>query len=194
MVCVLIIGGGIAGIHVLQELLSRRKEIEDAAAGGKLEITLLKKERSGWLSTCGLPFALQGIYDIETTEITKAEEFLKQGVDFRTQTEAVELNTDEKSVRLRSGEELRYDFLVIATGRTPVLPKAVEDAMNNVKRVHTFSNEEDAERIYASMRDAKNGFVRGRGIIALQTAVAFAKRGIKNNSSWRSSFAFTLYA
>ncbi|MCW3131106.1 MAG: FAD-dependent oxidoreductase [Candidatus Methanospirare jalkutatii] len=179
MVRVLIIGGGIAGIHVLQELLSRRKEIEDAAADSKLEITLLKKERSGWLSTCGLPFALQGIYDIETTEITKAEEFLKQGVDFRTQTEAVELNTDEKSVRLRSGEELRYDFLVIATGRTPVLPKAVEDAMNNVKRVHTFSNEEDAEQIYASMRDAKNGFVRGRGIIALQTAVAFAKRGIK---------------
>ncbi len=178
MVHVLIVGGGIAGIHVLQDLLSRRKEIENAA-GGKLEITLLKRERSGWLSTCGLPFALQGIYEIETTEITKAEEFVEQGVDFRTQTEAVELNTDKKSVRLLSGEVLKYDFLVIATGRTPVLPKAVEDAMNNVKRVHTFNNEEDAEQIYASMKNAKNGFVRGRGIIALQTAVAFAKRGIK---------------
>ena len=77
MVRVLIIGGGIAGIHVLQELLSRRKEIENAA-GSKLEITLLKKERSGWLSTCGLPFALQGIYEIETTEITKAEEFISK--------------------------------------------------------------------------------------------------------------------
>jgi len=61
---VVIIGGGIAGIYVLRNLLARRDDV----AGG-LDLTLIKRERSGWVSTCGLPFALRGWYEIKRTEI-----------------------------------------------------------------------------------------------------------------------------
>jgi len=170
---VVIVGGGIAGIYVLRNLLARR----DAVAEG-LDLTLIKRERSGWVSTCGLPFALRGWYEIKRTEINEPKFFLDQGVDFRTETEVTKLSLEDKTVTLGTGEELRYDYLVIATGRTPSVPDAV--AESELEGVYTFNNEIDAEKIEAAMGtgDAKNAFVRGRGIIGLQAAVAFATRGL----------------
>ena len=169
---VVIIGGGIAGIYVLRNLLARRDDV----AGG-LDLTLIKRERSGWVSTCGLPFALRGWYGIKRTEINEPKFFLDQGVDFRTETEVTKLSPEDKTITLVTGEELKYDYLVIATGRSPSVPDAV--AATELEGIYTFNNETDAERIEAAMEGAKNAFVRGRGIIGLQAAVAFATRGLK---------------
>ncbi len=169
---VVIVGGGIAGIYVLRNLLARREEVEDG-----LDLTLIKRERSGWVSTCGLPFALRGWYEIKRTEINEPKFFLDQGVDFRTETEVTRLNLDDRAITLGTGEELSYDYLVIATGRKPSVPDAV--LKSELEGIYTFNNELDAEKIEASIAGAKYAFVRGRGIIGLQAAVAFATRGLK---------------
>jgi NADH oxidase (H2O2-forming) len=167
---IVIVGGGVAGIFVLRYLLDRKDQVP-----GGLDVTLIKREKSGWVSTCGLPFALRGMYGIEKTEINTAKSYLDQGVDFRAEGEVTELNVAENKVVLKTGEELSYDFLVIATGRK----QAVKDTKLN--GVFTFNNEEDAVKIEAALqtRSVKYAFVRGRGIIGLQAAAAFAARGIE---------------
>ncbi len=171
---VVIVGGGIAGIYVMRSLQARKDDVK-----GGLDITLLKREKSGWVSTCGLPFALRGWYEIERTEINKPQFFIDQGVDFRTETEVAKLNLDDSSVVLKTGEVLKYDYLVIATGRKPSMPASVIEA--GLEGVYTFNDEDDAGKIEAAMNaeGVKSAFVRGRGILGLQSAVAFAAKGLK---------------
>jgi NADH oxidase (H2O2-forming) len=166
---IVIVGGGIAGIYVLRNLLARKDEVEEG-----MDFTVLKREKSGWVSTCGLPFALRGWYEIDRTEINKPQFFLDQGVDFRTETDVTKLNLEENNVVLKTGEELKYDFLVIATGRKQFVKET------KLEGVYTFNNEEDAEKIEAALnKGAKNAYIRGRGIIGLQAAAAFSTRGLK---------------
>jgi NADH oxidase (H2O2-forming) len=167
---IVIVGGGIAGIYILRNLLARKDEVEEG-----MDFTILKREKSGWVSTCGLPFALRGWYEIDRTEINKPQFFLDQGVDFRTETEATSINLEESNVALKTGEVLKYDFLVIATGRKQFVKET------KLEGVYTFNNEEDAEKIEAALNTegVKNAYIRGRGIIGLQAAAAFSTRGLK---------------
>ena len=167
---VVIVGGGIAGIYVLRNLLARKDVVEEA-----MEFTVLKREKSGWVSTCGLPFALRGWYEIERTEINKPQFFLDQGVDFRTETEVTKLNLEANSVALKTGEELKYDYLVIATGRKQFVKET------ELEGVYTFNDEGDAEKIEAALNKegVKEAYIRGRGIIGLQAAAAFSTRGLE---------------
>lgn len=167
---VVIIGGGIAGIYVLRTLLARKSDVEE-----DMDFTVLKREKSGWVSVCGLPFALRGWYEINKTEINKPQFFLDQGVDFRTETEVTKLNLEENNVVLKTGEEINYDYLVIATGRK----QSVEET--ELDGVYTFNNEEDARKIEAALNveGVKSAYIRGRGIIGLQAAAAFSTRGLE---------------
>ena len=167
---VVIIGGGIAGIYVLRTLLARKSDVEE-----EMDFTVLKREESGWVSVCGLPFALRGWYEINKTEINKPQFFLDQGVDFRTETEVTKLNLEENNVVLKTGEEINYDYLVIATGRKQFVKET------ELEGVYTFNNEEDAEKIEAALNveGVKSAYIRGRGIIGLQAAAAFSTRGLK---------------
>lgn len=167
---VVIVGGGVAGIFVLRYLVERKDQVPEG-----LEVTLIKREKSGWVSTCGLPFALRGWYGIEKTEINTAKSYLDQGLDFRAETEVTELTVAENKIVLKTGETLYYDYLVIATGRKQAVKETKLDG------VFTFNNEDDAVKIEAALqsRGVKTAFIRGRGIIGLQSAAAFAARGIK---------------
>ncbi len=167
---VVIVGGGVAGIFVLRNLLAKKDLVEEG-----LHITLIKREKSGWVSTCGLPFALRGWYELERTEIKKPEFYLEQGIDFRAESDVTKLNWDRMNVVLKNGEKINYDYLVIATGRKQSVKETALDG------VFTFNNEDDACAIEdaRNTKEVKNAFVRGRGIIGLQSAVAFAERGIK---------------
>lgn len=167
---VVVVGGGVAGIFVLRNLFAKKEEVPEG-----LHITIIKREKSGWVSTCGLPFALRGWYELERTEIKKPAFYLEQGIDFRTEGEVTKLNLDEKNVTLKTGETINYDYLVIATGRKQSVKETTLDG------VFTFNDEDDACEIENALntKEVKNALIRGRGIIGLQSAVAFAERGIK---------------
>lgn len=169
---VVIIGGGAAGIDVL-ELLFRGKEDTE-----KMELTLIKKEKEGFFSTCGLPFALQGMYGIKELELIEPKFYIDKGVDFRTGTEVTGINLEDGYVSVDTGEDIKYDYLVIATGSKPFIPP-IEGT--NLEGVYTLTGREDGERIEAAMNANRpgNALIIGAGLIGLQTAVAFSKKGIK---------------
>ncbi len=167
---VVIIGGGAAGVDVLELLLRGQGAAEE------MEITLLKKEEEGFFSTCGLPFALQGMYSIKDLSLFEPEFYRAKGIDFRTETEVTSINLEEGYVRVDSIEEIRYDELVIATGSKPFIPPLEG---TNLEGVYTLSGREDGEKVEAAMSaNPRNALVIGGGIAGLQTAVAFSKRGI----------------
>jgi NADH oxidase (H2O2-forming) len=167
---VVIVGGGVAGVFVLRNLLAKKDEVEEG-----LHVTLIKREKSGWVSTCGLPFALRGWYELERTEIKKPQFYLDQNIDFKTENEVKKFILDDNKVVLKTGEEINYDYLVIATGRKQSVKETTLDG------VFVFNNEDDACKIEEALktRAVNNAFVRGRGIIGLQSAVVSAERGIK---------------
>lgn len=171
---VVIVGGGISGIYVMKNLLEKRVKAKE-----DLKITLMKLEDSGWVSVCGLPYALRGWYEIDKVIINKPEFFKEKGVDFRTGTEVVQINTEDRTLKLKNGETERYDYLVIATGRNPALPDIIEKS--KLENIYTLSTMEDARKIELAFAsdDIKSALVRGRGIIALQAAVAAAANDIK---------------
>lgn len=170
---VVIIGGGAAGIDVLELLLRGKK----TAQGEELEITLLKKEREGFFSMCGLPFALQGLYSIKELDLFGPDFYRAQGIDFRTGTEVTSINLERGYVHLDSGEDIPYDELVIATGSKPFIPP-IEGT--NLEGVYTLSSREEAERMEAALQaeSTRHAVIIGAGWIGLQAAVAFSKRGL----------------
>ncbi len=169
---VVIIGGGAAGVDVLELLLRGNKESED------MEIVLLKREKEGFFSMCGLPYALQGMYSLGVLSQFHPDVYRDRGVDFRTETRAAGIDLKEQSVRLESGERLSYDYLVIATGSKPFIPPMPG---TDLEGVYTMICREDGEHISAALNagEIKNGIVIGSGWIGLQAAIAFSKRGIK---------------
>jgi NADH oxidase (H2O2-forming) len=169
---VVIVGGGAAGVDVLELLLRGKEESED------MEITLLKKEKEGFFSMCGLPYALQGMCSLGVLNQFQPDIYRNRGIDFRTETKATRIDLKEQSVHLESGEELSYDYLVIATGSKPFIPSIPG---TDLEGVHTLICSEDGELISAALNagEISSGLVIGGGWIGLQAAIAFSKRGIK---------------
>jgi len=171
---VVIIGGGDAGTYTLEAIFKKGAEVLK-----QFDITLVKKERGGSSSICAVPFALQGVFSMkEVAEIDPPETFIKHGIDYRTETEATSINLENSTVSLSTGEEIKYDYLVIATGRKPRIP---EIEGTDLEGVYTMSTVEDGKRIEAAMNapEAKNAVVIGGGPIGLQVALAFLKNGLK---------------
>ncbi|VUT24835.1 MAG: Coenzyme A disulfide reductase [Candidatus Methanolliviera sp. GoM_asphalt] len=162
---IIIIGGGVAGINLL-EFLHKRDP--------KADITLIKREDAASFSTCGLPYFLEGTLKYDDIVLHDEEFYKKKGIDFRVKTDVKEINLDDRTVMTKD-ESLTYDDLVIATGRKPYVPK-IEGI--DLKGVYTFNDEIDGLKIKESMKEAKDGVVIGGGSIGLSAAVALAKNGL----------------
>ena len=168
---VVIIGGGAAGLDVLELLLRGCKD------PGKMEITLLKKEDEGFFSMCGLPYALQGAYSTSLLDLFKPDFYRDKGIDFRTSVEVTGIDLKENHVLLSSGERISYDFLVIATGSLPFIPP-IRGA--HTEGVYTIGSSTDGKYLEKAINEEEleNALIIGGGLIGLQTAVAFSKKGI----------------
>jgi NADH oxidase (H2O2-forming) len=169
---VVIIGGGAAGIDVLELLLRGQKD------AGDLEITILKQEKEGFFSICGLPYALQGMYGIQALDLFGPDLYRSKGIGFRTETEVTGIDLEERHVLTDSKEKIAYDYLVIATGSRPFIPP-IEGV--DLAGVHTLSSREEGLLIEKALGDEENRdfLVIGAGLIGLQAAYAFSERGKK---------------
>jgi len=164
----IVIGGGIAGFHVLEDVLKRAPEQAK-------NFMLITKEKLGWPSTCGIPFGLAGEYDLKQLEIRPPSYYREKGFDVKTETEVTSINIEDSTVSI--GEErIGYDKLIIATGRKPFLPPIKGIALEGV---YTLSTLTDAFKVEKAMKDAKEAVIIGAGVVGLETAAAFSSKGIK---------------
>ena len=173
---VLIIGGVAAGTKVAAKL-----KREDFGA----DVTILTMGKDISYAGCGLPYYVGNVIrDRKQLIVNTPDSFEKlTGVRVVTETEAVKVNRQEKTVEAVStvtGERsvYGYDKLVIATGASPIKPPL--EGMD-LEGVFFMRTPKDAitlrERIEAG--DVKRAVVAGGGFIGLEVAENLLARGIK---------------
>ena len=130
-----------------------------------IEITMIDRDEIISYGGCGIPYFVSGdVADIDGLRSTSAHvirdsSFFRnaKGVDVLTLTEAINIDRDAKTVRVRDlkngiEKDLEYDNLVLATGASPIvpplegvdlpgvsvvaIPKQAEDIKNRISKGH----------------------------------------------------------
>jgi NADPH-dependent 2,4-dienoyl-CoA reductase/sulfur reductase-like enzyme/rhodanese-related sulfurtransferase len=168
----LIIGGVAGGMSAA----TRLRRLDESA-----QITVL--ERGGHVSfaNCGLPYYLGGVIEERDSLLLQTPASLgsRFNLDVRVRTEAVSIDRDVKTVRIRdlaTGEEsdLAYDALVLSPGATPVRPP-----LPGGERMLTLRDIDDVDAAMAGLTVAPNSaLVIGAGFIGLEMVENLVHRGL----------------
>ena len=166
-----VIGGVAAGLSAA----ARARRIDPS-----LDILVLEKGATISYSACGLPYFLSG--DVKRLDqlIVHTPEYFQteRNIRVRIEAEVVAMEHGRREVVLASGERIKYDKLVIATGARPDLEKLHGTTAPHVFALHTF---DDAGLIakFLADRKPKTAAVIGAGYIGLEAAEALRANGLR---------------
>lgn len=169
----------IGAVALGSKAAARFKRLEPAS-----RVTLVDRDKHIAYSGCGIPFYVSGeVSDVPELQSTSfhvlrdAEYFRKsKGVEVRTETEAVAIDREARTVTLvhvptGRREVQTYDQLVLATGSKPVVPPFPGRELAGVHTVHNLDSAESI-RTLVSNGSVKRAVVVGAGFIGLEMAVA----------------------
>jgi len=195
----LIIGGVAAGTSAA----SKARRIDPDA-----EIKIIQEEPVVSYGACGMPYVIEGLIDDFSRLIARpAERFKnKYNIDIIANTSAVKIDGLNKKVysetlnlwdngnKYSNAASNRlifdYDSLVIATGARSAVPKIKgifvnDDSSNPVKGKSTMvegllllRNYGDGIHVQDSIRSSRSCVIVGAGLIGIEMAEAFRRRGI----------------
>lgn len=160
---VIIIGGGAAGVTCV---ISAHNTYPDKS------IALIRKEKIA-LIPCGIPYIVHSLNSVEE-DILPDELITKTGADLIID-EVV--GKDGKTLKLKSGKEVAYDKLVIATGSLPILPP-----IQGIDKQGVFSVKKDYTYLVNMKKYAEKCnkiVIIGGGYIGVEMADEFLKEGKK---------------
>ncbi|SFN24584.1 NAD(P)/FAD-dependent oxidoreductase [Marinobacter pelagius] len=155
---IIIVGAGQAGAASAMQL---------RADGFNGTITLIGEE-------CHLPYErpqlskellLQDNYELKS--IHAYAEFEQSDITLILGRKVIDVRSDQQTVVLDSGQSLKYDFLIIASG---VRPRALPNIQGeNIIYLRTF---EEAQKIKSFIHDREKLVIIGGGVIGLEVAAA----------------------
>ena len=173
---VLIIGGVAGGASCA----ARLRRLDE-----KAEIVIIERGEFISFANCGLPYYIGGeITERSSLTLQTPESFKARfNIDVRTFSEAVAIDTKNRSVTVRSlktGEEYTesYDSLLLSPGASPIRPN-IEGI--DSEKVFTLRNIPDTVRIkeYIDKTHPRSAVVIGGGYIGVEMAENLAKAGLK---------------
>ena len=170
---VIIIGGIAAGMSAAAKL--KRMSPND-------EVIVYEKGDIVSFGACGLPYYAGGFFDDSNEMIARtAEEFRKTGINLFTNHEVLEVDSDNKKLRVKDLIqnmiiEESYDKLMIASGASSIIPpiKGIDS-----ENVLTLKSMDDGNKLRALMENEnlKRVTVIGAGFIGVEAVEAAKKRG-----------------
>ena len=169
---IIIIGANASGVEAAS---AARKKDRTA------EITLITQEANAGYSRCGLPFVIGGtISAFKDLIVYPPAYFQMLKLNLRTETKALAINTNEKTVNVQTDgaavETLAYDALVIATGADSFMPPIKGREKPGILSLRGI---EDGEKIDAAVKaGAKSAVIMGAGLIGLEVGVGLMERGL----------------
>lgn len=159
---VILIGGGPAAIVTG---ITVKKNFQERS------VLMIKEEPEG-LVPCGIPY----IFHLLGNDVDKNKMGPKPFVDMGGEVfigEAVEVDKENKTVRLQSGEQFAYEKLVFATGSLPLVPKSIPgyDLQNvyYIKKSYSY-----IKGLAAKIAGFKNIVIVGGGFIGVEVAEQLA--------------------
>ncbi|NFO86752.1 CoA-disulfide reductase [Clostridium botulinum] len=167
---VVIVGGIAAGTSAAAKL---RRVNPDA------KIIIYEKSDIVSFGACGLPYFVGNFFEDSQNMIARTpEEFIKSGVDVKTNHEVVNIDFNNKLFtvkNLKTGSQFndKYDKLMIATGARSIIPP-IKNV--NLKNVYTLKSMDDGKILKQLLREKSNKSIAivGAGFIGLE-AVEGAK-------------------
>ena len=152
----------------------------------KAKITIIEQGQTVSEGSCGLPYYVAGQVPSENSLLIRGAKYFKDimDIDVLLGTRAVAIDRaghELEVVDLKTNVTSRipYDKLVIATGATPAVPRALKG--RELRGVFTLTKIADANAILQEMADAspKRAVVVGAGLIGIESAEAFRERGLE---------------
>ena len=162
-----VVGGVAAGLSAA----ARARRVDP-----RLEIVVLEQGPTVSYGACGLPYFVEGrVREARQLIVHTPEYFRKERhIDVRTGARVVSIQHPRREVTLETGERVRYDRLVVATGARCDASRSEGARRPNVFTLHTL---DDAERMRGFLRDRKpkRAVVIGAGYIGLEAADALRR-------------------
>jgi ferredoxin-nitrate reductase len=164
----LVIGGGMAGLAVVEQLLAH-------GADGRA-LMIAGAEPSLPYDRIRLSAALAGEAHPADLVLRDASWFAERGVELRSAVHVAALDPAERCAELSDGSLVEYDRVVLATGSQPALPPI---AGLSRPGVHAFRSLRDVARILDALGSGRRAVVIGGGLLGLEAARGLQVRGMQ---------------
>jgi nitrite reductase (NADH) large subunit len=162
-----VIGNGMAGMRVVEELL------ELAPAG--YQITVFGAEPHPNYNRILLSPVLAGEKRAEDIILNPVQWYRDKGITLYTDDPVVAIDRVRRVVRSRAGIEVPYDRVLLATGSNPVM---LPVPGNDLPGVVTFRDLQDVSRMLDATRTHRKAVVIGGGLLGLEAANGLLKQGM----------------
>jgi NADPH-dependent 2,4-dienoyl-CoA reductase/sulfur reductase-like enzyme len=166
-----VVGGVAAGLSAA----ARARRLD-----ARLPIVVLEKGPVVSYGACGLPYLIEGRVREAADLIVHTPEYFRQerNIEVRTGARVAAVSHPRREVELESGERIRYDRLILATGARCDTSAIAGADQPHVFALHTL---EDAERLRAFLRDRRprRAVVIGAGYIGVEVADALSRNGLR---------------
>jgi len=165
----LLLGGGMVAGYAAKQL------VESGLKAG--ELTIVSADGANPYERPPLSKGFLAGKDSEASIFINTDDFYQShGITIHLGAEVDGIDLDQKTVHLRSGEEIGFEKLVVATGarvRTLDIPGA------DLEGVYYLRTLEDSKRIREQAGSAKRAVVIGGGFIAMEVTSVLAQKGIQ---------------
>ncbi len=162
---IVVVGGGVAAKGFL-------------SAGVKLHpeanFTFIRRNEKAPVP-CGIPYAF-GTLKNPYENVSSDQGLLDAGVTLKID-EVVGVDHETKSVKLASGEHLRYDRLVMATGAEPIVPPFKGRELDNIEVI--VKDLDIVAQYREKINESKKIVIVGGGFIGVEMADEISKLGDK---------------
>ena len=163
-----VVGNGMAGMRTVEELLALAPDLYD--------ITVFGAEPHGNYNRILLSPVLAGEKNIDDIMIHTRQWYVDHGVTLHAGDPVLHIDRRRRMVRSRSGREVWYDRLLLATGSTPFI---VPVPGHKLPGVIGFRDICDVDTMLEASRAGGVAVVIGGGLLGLEAANGLLRRGMQ---------------
>ena len=160
-----IIGNSTAAIGCVEGIRSKDKDGE---------IVLIASENHHTYARPLISYLLQGKTDEERMKYRPDSFYEENHVTAKLGETVTKLDPEKKTVTLKSGEEIPYEKLLVATGSTPFVPPM--EGLDTVPEKFTFMSLDDAHALESVLTKDSRVLIIGAGLIGLKCAEGIKER------------------
>ncbi|OUY07652.1 nitrite reductase large subunit NirB [Acinetobacter populi] len=168
-----IVGHGMVGHKFVETVLDNvQSDVQD-----QVEITLIAEEPYLAYDRVHLTeyFSGKTVKDLSLARQDFAEAY---GIDLHLNTQAIAIDRAEKIVTTKTGQQVAYDKLILATGSYPFVPPI---SGNDHANCFVYRTIDDLDQIRTASLTAKNGVVIGGGLLGLEAAKALTDLNLQTH-------------
>lgn len=174
---ILIVGFGMAAGRLLDEI---KEKTADA-----FDIVVVGEEPQSAYNRILLSPLLAGEVPVDNLALHDSDWYEENGIRVITGNPVTTIDVKQSYATTSSGEIIRWDYLVLATGSRPGKLNLPGESLKGVQALRSIN---DAERLIKSLSRVNKAVVVGGGLLGLEAACALQAHSIEttviHNASW----------